>query len=103
MYQWLGLVSDWEKFNNFNIKLLCSLKLLINSLIRTNNIYCTYIPKCMGHSIIALVLSISFQEIVKVVSSAGFALQELSKEQPSDDIINLKTNEFLKSLEVTEV
>ena len=64
-----------------------------------NNIH----SKMDGHSIIALVSSISFQEIVKVISSAGFALQELSKEQPSDDNINLKTNEFLKSLEVTEV
>lgn len=42
------------------------------------------------------------KEIVKVISSAGFALQELSKEQPSDDNINLKTNEFLKSLEGVE-
>ena len=40
------------------------------------------------------------QEIVKVVSSAGHALQELSKEQAMKDNLNTHTKDFLNSLQV---
>ena len=39
-------------------------------------------------------------EIVTVVSSAGYALQELSKEQPMKDNLNTHTKDFLTSLQV---
>ena len=40
------------------------------------------------------------QEIVKVVSSAGQALEELSKDQPLKDNLNIHTKDFLNSLQV---
>ena len=42
------------------------------------------------------------KEIVKVVSSAGHALQELSKEQPMKDNLNTHTKDFLNSLQGVE-
>lgn len=41
-----------------------------------------------------------FQDIVKVIRSAGETLEELSKEPPSEDRINTTATKFLKSLEV---
>ncbi|CAB3998636.1 mediator of RNA polymerase II transcription subunit 11-like [Paramuricea clavata] len=42
------------------------------------------------------------KEIVKVVSSAGHALQELSQEQPVEENLNMHTREFLNSLQGVE-
>lgn len=43
---------------------------------------------------------LSFQDIVKVIRSAGETLEELSKDAPSEDRINSTATKFLKSLEV---
>lgn len=40
------------------------------------------------------------QEIVTVLKSAGETLAELSKESPSDDVVNARAAQFVKSLEV---
>ncbi|XP_028395211.1 mediator of RNA polymerase II transcription subunit 11-like [Dendronephthya gigantea] len=42
------------------------------------------------------------KEIVKVVSSAGHALQEISQEQPNHENLNTHTREFLNSLQGVE-
>lgn len=42
------------------------------------------------------------KEIIKVVSNAGHALQELSKEQPVKENLNMHTREFLNSLQGVE-
>lgn len=41
-----------------------------------------------------------FQEIVTVLKSAGETLSELSKDAPSDDVVNARAEQFVKSLGV---
>ncbi|KAK3728595.1 hypothetical protein QZH41_011680, partial [Actinostola sp. cb2023] len=42
------------------------------------------------------------REIVTVLKSAGETLSELSKDSPSDDVVNTKAAQFVKSLEGVE-
>ena len=50
-----------------------------------------------------LTFSISIlQDIVKVIQCASTAINELSKDSPSEDVINSQTTQFLKLLEETE-
>lgn len=43
------------------------------------------------------------QDVVKVIRSAGETLEELSKDNPSEDRINSTATKFLKSLEVRKM
>ena len=43
------------------------------------------------------------QDVVKVIRSAGETLEELSKDNPSEDRINSTATKFLKSLEVAKI
>ncbi|XP_001640033.2 mediator of RNA polymerase II transcription subunit 11 isoform X1 [Nematostella vectensis] len=42
------------------------------------------------------------KDIVKVMQSAGETIAELSNENPSEDMVNMKATEFVKSLEGVE-
>lgn len=42
------------------------------------------------------------KDIVRVIRSAGETISELSKDMPSEDIVNSRATEFVKSLEGVE-
>ena len=55
------------------------------------------IPSCQAH-----LLLFHQQDIIEVVRCAACAIEELSKESPSEQVVNSKTTRFLKMLEDIE-
>lgn len=47
-----------------------------------------------------MIIYVLFQDIVTVLKSAGETLAEVSKDSPSDDVVNARAAQFVKSLEV---